>query len=621
MLISSSAEPAVGRRERLDALALLIGGVALWGVGIVGGIRWQEMTDLGFVSVLPVTCLVGLGFLVAGFVRALAMPVVVPGVLRAHVVAMLVVLHATPTLVYGTMRYPWAWKHVGVIDFITRNGVVDPTIETLGAYHGWPGFFALNAMIAETTGIDAAQLGRWWPLAVNLLVVWLLSVLFAVCTDDRRVGPVACWVYVLGSWVGQDYFSPQAMAFVMYLTAVVVLVCLTAARRPVSLRLPTRTIPALTRIGAASSRAISRVGRGVRRLGPTSVRKRLGVVPREVYVVALAIACSHQLTPVMLALTCVALVVGAYAGTPWLATVIVGVGAAWAVVFAAPLLMDNADELETVGSVGSNLDGTVVDLAAVSSGQALVAASARVLTVLVVLLALVGLLREWRRGRTHGLMALLAGLPVLLVGLSSYGGEVLFRVVLFGLPALAFLVGTLLVADRSRRGGAAAVAVASAVLLPLFLLAHLGNERQYAFGQDEVALVQDLYATAPPGSLLVEGSRNYPTQSLRYGVFTYVPIDREPVDGRRRVLADPAGVLGEWLDNEAYSATYLLLTRSMVAATEASGSLPAGGIATIDAALAADPAFVELARNDAGVMWGRAPEDRVVTDAGGVGAR
>ena len=87
------------------------------------------------------------------------------------------------------------------------------------------------------------------------------------------------------------------------------------------------------------------------------------------------------------------------------------------------------------------------------------------------------------------------------------------------------------------------------------------------------------------------------------------------------MLADPAGVLGEWLDNEAYSATYVLLTRSMVAATEASGSLPAGGIATIDAALAADPAFVELARNDAGVVWGRAPEDRVVTDVGGVGTR
>ena len=620
MLISSSAEPAVGRRERLDALALLIGGVALWGVGVLGGIRWQEMSDLGFVSVLPVTCLVGLGFLVAGFVRALAMRVVVPGVLQAHVVALVAVLHATPTLVYGTMRYPWAWKHVGVIDFITRNGVVDPSIETLGAYHGWPGFFALGAMIAETTGIDPASMGRWWPLAVNLLVVWLLSVLFAVCTSDRRVGPVACWTYVLGSWVGQDYFSPQAMAFVMYLTAVVVLVCLTGARRPVSLRLPNRTTPALGRIGAASSRALSRVGRGLRRLGPASVRKRLGVVPREVYVLAIAIACSHQLTPVMLALTCTVLVVGAWAGTPWLATVVVGAGAAWAVVFAAPLLVDNADELATVGSVGSNLDGTVVDLAAVSTGQAVVAGSARVLTLLVIGLALTGLLREWRRGRTHGLMAVLAGLPVLLVGLSSYGGEVLFRVVLFALPALAFLAATPLVADRSRRGGAALVAIASAVLLPLFLLAHLGNERQYAFGIDEVELVQDLYATAPPGSLLVEGSRNYPTQSLRYEVFTYVPIDREPVDGRRRVLADPAEVLGEWLDNEAYTATYLLLTRSMVAATEASGSLPSGSIPAIDAALAADPGFVEVARNAAGVVWGRATEPTVVSGDGGTGA-
>ena len=55
-------------------------------------------------------------------------------------VALVAATHGTPALLYGTLRYSWAWKHLGIIDYIHRHGSVDPSLKTLGVYHNWPGF-------------------------------------------------------------------------------------------------------------------------------------------------------------------------------------------------------------------------------------------------------------------------------------------------------------------------------------------------------------------------------------------------------------------------------------------------------------------------------------------------
>ena len=42
--------------------------------------------------------------------------------LAGHVVALVAILHATPSILYGTLRYAWAYKHVGIVDYIQRHG-------------------------------------------------------------------------------------------------------------------------------------------------------------------------------------------------------------------------------------------------------------------------------------------------------------------------------------------------------------------------------------------------------------------------------------------------------------------------------------------------------------------
>src|SRR4029453_17825907 len=114
-------------------------------------------------------------------------------------------------------RYPWVWKHLGIIDYIQRHGAVDRTTPILSAYHNWPGFFAAAALVADLAGVrDLAAPARWAPLASNLLYLAVLPMLYRSLTDDARVIFGGTWIFLCGNWVGQDYFSPQALALLFY---------------------------------------------------------------------------------------------------------------------------------------------------------------------------------------------------------------------------------------------------------------------------------------------------------------------------------------------------------------------------------------------------------------------
>ena len=47
-----------------------------------------------------------------------------------------------------------------------------------------------------------------------------MLLIFRALTDDRRLVWLAVWVYTCANWVGQDYFSPQAFSYFMYLTLI-----------------------------------------------------------------------------------------------------------------------------------------------------------------------------------------------------------------------------------------------------------------------------------------------------------------------------------------------------------------------------------------------------------------
>jgi hypothetical protein len=178
-----------------------------------------------------------------------------------------------------------------------------------------------------------------------------------------------------------------------------------------------------------------------------------------------------------------------------------------------------------------------------------------------------------------------------------YGGEIVFRVYLFALPFLAFFAAALLFATRRHIPSVLRVVggVAGAAMAVLFIFANDGKDRQYVADPSEIETVRWLLATAPAGSLLIEGNRNYPSQFLNYENLSYVSIENEPMPGRARLLADPLPALMDWMRNRQYSAAYVLLTRSMVAHNDDIRVVPPGTLSRLEEAIRASPHF-RLAR-------------------------
>src|SRR3712207_6649831 len=102
------------------------------------------MTDRGLVDVVSLWYYVGLALCGLGFWLALQRDPLRQRLLAAQTAVLIVVIHALPALAYEAVRPFWAYKHIGVVDYITQNEGVNRSIDV---YHNWPGFFALGSIL------------------------------------------------------------------------------------------------------------------------------------------------------------------------------------------------------------------------------------------------------------------------------------------------------------------------------------------------------------------------------------------------------------------------------------------------------------------------------------------
>ena len=544
----------VDRRELLLVLGPVLA-ATLWTVSLVGADP-RDMGSLGLITLLNPVSFTALAVLVATFLVSLRRKAP-EWVLGAHLVTFIVLIHATPAVLYGTLRYSWAFKHVGIVDYIQRTGTVDPSLPVGGIYHNWPGFFTGSALLTDIAGQgDALRIAIWAPLVFNLINLLVLRYVFRGLTRNRRLIWLGLWFFFVINWVGQDYFSPQAMVYVCYLALIGLLV-----RRSINAK----------------------------------------VLATFVLLVAV-VAASHQITPMMLLLAVTALV--ALRRTPgWYLPLITGVIiAAWAFTGAQTYTVPNLYELiSTFGQPVANASETLEKTGDIVTGsEALVVWGGRSVVVISTLAALVGAWRSWRVRGLRVTAVLLMVLPATLVLVTGFGGEVLFRSFLFAAPFIAFMAAAACLPPDGRGFPVRTVivtAVLTAILLPGFMLSYYGKERSNYFTADEIAAAAWVDTHAPRNSLLIEGSRNYPTQFKNYERFTYVPIDREPEPSWQQLLADPSARLERWMSNPEYAESYLLLTRSQNNAVNSDAVMPNGSLYEIENDLRRSPEFTVAYEN------------------------
>lgn len=539
-----------------------------------------QMGDLGLLTVLPPAWFSALGAVVV--LLALHIARGASGVLVAlHLGGALAILHATPALLYEQPRYSWTFKHLGVVDYITRHGSVDPTDATLGVYHSWPGFFTLGSYLSQTTGIDPGTLSRWAPLAFQLAFLLPAIVAFRCLSEDPRRIWLGVSLFALANWVGQDYFAPQALTYLLLLCAIAVV-----------LRwLPSRKLEhdVLARIRAVHD--------------PAPVRReqltRPGVAALVIALVV-AIVSSHQLTPFVLIGTLAVLALHRHCAPGWTVLVAVTCTAVWIESFGLNYVRTHADGLlATLGRPDANAAESLAS--ATLTEQVVVIWVGRGLVLLVLALAMWTLLQERRGGRptTTWLLAL-TPLPLLL---STYDGEVVLRVYLFALPWLALLAAGAVY----RSGCAAPRAIASAALLltftAAFTVAYYGKERANYFDAGERAANSWLFEHAEPGSVLVGAALDFPWKDRGYERFRYRWLAELSSEQRLALQDEPVEVVLDVMGESGAFVGYVFLSEAQDTALAYGSELPADTQDDVGRALSASPEFELVHATDTALIF------------------
>jgi hypothetical protein len=533
-------------------------------------VHTEDMGATGLVSVLPVPMFVALGLLTVSMSVCLGRRGFDTRLFAIHVAVLIFILYATPAVVEPEPSFEAAYRHVGIADLIGRTGGVDTAID---GYFSWPGFFIVLTFVTHAAGLGSAlSLVPWAPLFYNVLYLGPLLLIFGSLTANRRLVWLAVWLFYVANWCAQDYLSPQATSYFLYL--VVIAVLLRWFTPPVQPASPTQRVGLLAIVIAA----------------------------------CLAVVSMHQLTPFALLTSVTALVLVGRCEVRLLPVLLGVMIAGWEAFMTVGFLSGNLSSLlGSVGNIGGTVETNVGERIGGDAGHRLVVDTRLFVTASLWVVAISGwwFLRD--RWRPVSIAAALALATIPLLVLQPYGGEILIRVFLFSLPFTAFLAAAMLVTVLAAPSLPAILGTAefTLALLAAFLFARYGNERMDSFSSGDVAGARALYRMAPPGSQLLAVSQPLPWQSQDYNSYEYERLANVlPSDARRRAGGQVpfSGQVRDVMRGAAPRKSFLIVTRSQVAGDELLGSRVASA-ATVEARLRASRLFrVAYANPDATIF-------------------
>jgi hypothetical protein len=442
----------------------------------------------------------------------------------------LVIAHSAPATAHAHPRFSIVYIHLGFIRLIDTTGTGDILID---ARFAWPGFF--GQFVASLARMDPAVLDwvmRLWPTAMTGASAVLVAALARRSYPNvALIGPVSALVFVLGSWTGQDYFSPQSVGFLFYLSIVIVL-----ESGPLRARGAWSSVaPILSRFATA---------------GGDRPHARSAGSFVALLVLSSAAVVSHPLAPFFI---CAALaILGVYGRTvAWRLLVIAGVTyALWVLVAAEPWWSTRIDELVgQFGSLGSNFESSTSERVASSSPAHLVVTRVRTIVGLAtfgstLVLGVAMATDRFRHLRPVLPLAPLAGIPVLAAAVQSYGGEIIIRVLLFTLPMASILVARGLLA-LPRSVIAPGLAATSLLILPFFLVARFGNEVFEMVTEVDREAVEVMYDATGTDTMLVADNSFLPWADYRRESNEHRYVTAEPTVRWLQEVRDEAADAGD----------------------------------------------------------------------------
>jgi hypothetical protein len=541
--LTSTQEPAVSRtvvrRKTLAANVLFPVGIVLWIIGVLQ-VDASHLGPYGLPAVLPVIYYAGIALVVSSAAINLARDDISPWKMSLHAVALVLMLYGTAPLVYPEGRYSWLYKTIGVVQYVNAHGALNSHIDI---YQNWPGFFALAAWFDKAAGVATPLVyAKWAQPAFELLALPLLYLIYQALSLTARQVWVAILLFVGANWIGQDYFSPQALGVLLSLGVI------DPAQRARRSAAP----PGPRQDGAAELPVVS-----------------TWLLYLVIVVVFCVLTFTHQLSPYMLIVQLAALAVTRRLRPRWLPAVL----AAIALGYFVPrfgFVNQHFGVLSSIGQFFTNLTPPSLTLTNATFSQLVIQRSALLLSVGIWLTALAGCWRRWRSGQPVLHLALLAFSPVILLAVQDYGHEGVLRFYLFSLPwsaalaafALAPAPASVAVAEvewparlaglrallaglRARLAGLRALlakarvrlsgllarlpgenpalalrmTLALSVALTLFYPAFYGDDAMNVMSRSEVTTLNAFLRTAKPGPIYCAIKRAPLVDTARYDLF------------------------------------------------------------------------------------------------------
>lgn len=537
----------VMRWDLLLQLELLFIGLLAWAYG-VSQVRRQAIGSFGLLASANVWFFVGLAVLLFGGLFELSRPGPRTWLLCTYLAALIVAIHATVPILYGVPEYEWVYKHIGIAQALGRYGrVTDPT----NIYQQWPALFAAVASVSGLARIGPLSFAAWGPLFFELADALLLLGVFRLLGANRRVAFLALFLYEgLIAWVGQDYLSPQAFGYLLWLGIVTILVRWLLAPAPVHTR---RGVLARARAPFLVQLPVSH----------GSTRAQQSLAWTLIAVVYFAIVAAHQLTPYLAIAGVGALVLLGLVRRGWLLLLMLVAIAGGYLALHYSLISQEFGGLFSGGNAFENASGVSVQH---HGAEAMTAVIVRTLAVCMWLLALIAIVRRRRALGQVSIAAALAFSPFVIVFVQNYGGEAIYRVFLFSAPWCALLIAGALVELRVVLWQRLVVACACSVALAAGLQGLYGPVAFDGFTPAELAASQWLYSHAAPGSLLVLAADDFPMlETANYNSYDLQAMPSDPLV--REAWLDEADVpeVEAWIDSLGRRNAYVVFSRSMAA--------------------------------------------------------
>ncbi|GAA3551737.1 hypothetical protein GCM10022419_035050 [Nonomuraea rosea] len=486
--------------------------------GPLRGVDPADIDGLGLISALPTTAFVAILIMLVSFFVTVAQSTDRKFLLLFQIAAITFALHGAGALVASEPRFPTAYIHAGFVEFIGRTG---ETAISIDARMGWPGYFALFAFVTKAAGIsDMTTILQWTPLLSNLLYLLPFVLILRQVVATTRARWFAALLFVLVQWIGQDYFSPQGFTFALYLAFVAILLRWFGRVEPRTKPVPPKGLRKLIgRLDAMTPGELANTG---------TYRADKLLMLMMLLALFFAAVASHQITPFMMLGVVTAFLIFKRTTLTWALPFFLGlVVLAWISYMTVGFWSSQIGAIfGGLGNIFDNIGGSTGDRIEGSDPAHAMVLQAR-LGILVVILSLAatGLFRRLRRGVFDRSALILLCVPVLALGLQSYGGEIGLRIYMFALPGSCLLAAyaffpnmpadsadvreeTVPLRKRNVRFNpeltkklSVVLAACFAVLFAMaFLLARYGNEKFERVTTGEVAAMHYIYEHDKPSA-------------------------------------------------------------------------------------------------------------------------